>query len=66
MNINVSVLQKTKVEVVEHKEIAMAQIKNFVVETTLDLRGGRNSWRVLGALWSTALIISVASAVLHY
>ena len=44
----------------------MAQIKNFVVETTSDLRGGRNTWRVLSMLWSTALVISVVTAVLHY
>ena len=44
----------------------MAQIKSFVVETTSDLRGGRNSWRVLSMLWSTALFISVVTAVLHY
>jgi hypothetical protein len=44
----------------------MAQIKHFVVETTSDLRGGRNSWRVLSMLWSTALVISVVTAVLHY
>jgi hypothetical protein len=44
----------------------MAQIKHFVVETTSDLRSGRNSWRVLSMLWSTALVISVVTAVLHY
>lgn len=44
----------------------MAQIKNFVVETTSDLRGGRNTWRVLSMLWSAALFISVATAVFHY
>ena len=44
----------------------MAQIKLFVVETTSDLRGGRNSWRVLSMLWSVALFISVAAAVLHH
>jgi hypothetical protein len=44
----------------------MAQIKHFVVETTSDLRGGRNSWRVLSMLWSTALVISVVTAVIHY
>ena len=44
----------------------MAQIKNFVVETTSDLRGGRNTWRVLSMLWSAALVISVATAVFHY
>ena len=44
----------------------MTQIKNFVVVTTSDLRGGRNSWRVLSALWSTALVISVVAAVFHH
>ena len=44
----------------------MAQIKQFVVETTSDLRGGRNSWRVLTMLWSAALIITVATATLHF
>jgi hypothetical protein len=44
----------------------MAQIKYFVVETTSDLRGGRNSWRVLSMLWSAALIISVTAAILHH
>jgi hypothetical protein len=44
----------------------MAQIKNFVVVTTSDLRSGRNSWRVLSMLWSAALVISVATAVLHH
>ena len=41
----------------------MAQIKQFVFETTSDLRGGRQSWRVLGMLWSVALLIAVATAV---
>lgn len=44
----------------------MTQIKHFVVETTSDLRGGRNSWRVLGMLWSAALIISLTAAFLHH
>ena len=43
----------------------MTQIKQFVSETTLDLRGGLQSWRVLGMLWSVSLIIS-AFAVLIY
>jgi hypothetical protein len=33
----------------------MTQIRHFVVETTSDLRGGRQSWRVLSMLWSAAL-----------
>ena len=44
----------------------MAQIKHFVVETTSDLRGGRNSWRVLSMLWSAALVISLTAAFLHH
>ena len=43
----------------------MTQIKQFVNETTFDLRGGRQSWRVIGMLWSVSLIIS-AFAVLIY
>jgi len=41
----------------------MTQIKHFVFETTSDLRGGRQTWRVLGMLWSVALVIAVAAAV---
>lgn len=41
----------------------MAHIKQLVFETTSDLRGGRQSWRVLGMLWSVALVIAVAAAV---
>jgi len=41
----------------------MTQIKHFVVETTMDLRGGRQSWRVLSMLWSVALVIAVTAAV---
>ena len=44
----------------------MTQIRQFVVETTSDLRGGRQSWRVLGMLWSVALMIAVASAVVPH
>jgi len=44
----------------------MTQIKYFVVETTMDLRGGRQSWRVLGALWSAALLIAVTAASLPH
>ena len=44
----------------------MAQIKHFVLETTSDLRGGRQSWRVLSMLWFAALLISVSAAVIHY
>ena len=44
----------------------MTQIKHFVVETTSDLRGGRQSWRVLSMLWSVALVIAIAAAVLPH
>jgi hypothetical protein len=44
----------------------MTQIKHFVVETTQDLRGGRESWRVLGMLWSLSLVIAVAAAVAQH
>ena len=42
----------------------MTQIKKFVTETTMDLRGGRQSWRVLSMLWSAALIISTTAALM--
>lgn len=41
----------------------MTQIREFVVHTTLDLRGGRQSWRVLSMLWSGAFAVSIAVAV---
>jgi len=44
----------------------MTQIKHFVFETTSDLRGGRQSWRVLGMLWSLALAIAFAAAVVPH
>jgi hypothetical protein len=44
----------------------MTQIKQFVFETTSDLRGGRQSWRVLGMLWSVALVVAVATAVVPH
>ncbi len=44
----------------------MTQIKHFVTETTMDLRGGRHSWRVLGALYSVALLIGVTAAILPH
>lgn len=43
----------------------MTQIRQFVSHTTLDLRGGRHSWRVLSMLWSGSLALSVAIALLH-
>jgi len=44
----------------------MTQIRQLVVETTADLRFGRQSWRVLGMLWSVALVIAVAAAVVPH
>jgi predicted cobalt transporter CbtA len=44
----------------------MTQIKQLVLETTSDLRGGRQSWRVLGMLWSVALFIAVAAAAVPH
>ena len=44
----------------------MTQIRAFVSHTTLDLRGGRNSWRVLSMLWSGAFSLSVVAAVLFH
>jgi hypothetical protein len=44
----------------------MTQIKQLVIETAQDLRGGRQSWRVLGMLWSVALVIAVAAAVVRH
>jgi hypothetical protein len=42
----------------------MTQIKNFVIETTHDLHGGRQSWRVMGMLWSLSLVIAFATAII--
>ena len=44
----------------------MTHIKQFVSETTADLRGGRQSWRVLGMLWSVALVIAVVTAAVPH
>jgi hypothetical protein len=44
----------------------MTQIKQFVSETTSDLRGGRQSWRVLSMLWSVALVIAIATAAVPH
>ena len=38
----------------------MSQLREFVANTALDLRGGRQSWRVLSMLWTSALVLSVA------
>ena len=53
-------------EYVAARRIQMAQFKHFVIETTSDLRSGRHSWRVMSALWSAALLISVTTAVFHH
>ncbi len=42
----------------------MTQIRTFVADTALDLRGGRQSWRVLSLLWSGALTVTVAVELL--
>ncbi|HXH40739.1 MAG TPA: hypothetical protein VNN08_19060 [Thermoanaerobaculia bacterium] len=44
----------------------MTQIKHFVIETTSDLRGGRQSWRVLSMLWSAALTIAITAVLFHH
>ena len=44
----------------------MTQIKEFVSATTADLRGGRQSWRVLGALWTVAFTIAIAIAAVPH
>jgi len=44
----------------------MTQIRTFVVETTADLRGGRQTWRVLGMLWSVAFALAVTAAVIPH
>jgi hypothetical protein len=43
----------------------MTQIRQFVTETSFDLRSGRQSWRVLGMLWTASLIISASAALLY-
>ena len=42
----------------------MTQLREFVTHTTLDLRDGRHSWRVLSMLWTGALALSVGFALL--
>ena len=37
----------------------MTQIRTFVSNTTLDLRGGRQSWRVLSLLCSGAFAVAI-------
>ena len=42
----------------------MTQIREFVSNTALDLRGGRHSWRVLSMLWTSALALSLTVSLL--
>jgi len=42
----------------------MTQIREFVSNTAVDLRGGRHSWRVLSMLWTSALALSVTVSLL--
>lgn len=42
----------------------MTQIRSFVANTALDLRGGRQSWRVFSLLWSSALAVAVTVELL--
>ena len=42
----------------------MTQIRTFVSNTALDLRGGRQSWRVLSMLWTGALALSITASLL--
>jgi len=41
----------------------MTQIRTFVSNTALDLRGGRQSWRVMSFLWSSAFAVAIAVQV---
>ena len=43
----------------------MTQIRTFVSETASDLRGGRQSWRIVSLLCSAALAISVGTTLIH-
>ena len=43
----------------------MTTLKTFVAQTTLDLRGGRQSWRVVSLLCSSAFVISVGTSLIH-
>lgn len=38
----------------------MTHFRTFVSNASLDLRGGRQSWRVLSLLWSGAFAVAVA------
>ena len=43
----------------------MATIRTLVAQTTLDLRGGRQSWRVVSLLCSSAFVISIGTSLIH-
>lgn len=43
----------------------MTQIRSFVSETACDLRGGRQSWRIVSLLCSAAFAISVGTTLIH-
>jgi hypothetical protein len=43
----------------------MERIRNFVTDTNADLRGGRESWRVLALFWSAASVISTVMALVR-
>jgi hypothetical protein len=42
----------------------MTQIRTLVSSTAVDLRGGRQSWRVFSLLWLSALAVTVAVELL--
>lgn len=44
----------------------MTHVLQFVENTTSDLRGGRQTWRVLMVLWTVALTLSVSAKLLLY
>ena len=43
----------------------MTTIKTFVAQTTHDLRGGRQSWRVVSLLCSSAFVISIGTSLIY-
>lgn len=42
----------------------MSHVRIFVSNTALDLRGGRQSWRVLSMLWSGAFALAFAAGLI--
>ena len=42
----------------------MTHIRTFVSNANHDLRGGRQSWRVLSLLWSSAFAVAVTVELL--